>query len=206
MALSPWALTSIATAKAHLNIGTNDSSQNARLELLINSASQRLESMTNRKLLERTHTEYRSGKKSNSIILKEWPVSSITELCQDSESVFAPSTVMDPASYAIDNDKNSILLLKTVFFSGIRNIKVTYVAGYNSTDHAGNLSELELACLWMVEWFYRHRERQDMGRTQKSKGDESVGILAEMPTMIKEIVMDYKRFELPTSDRMIEQL
>lgn len=206
MALVPFALTTVAMAKSHLNIGTNDASQNARLELLINSASQRLETMTARKLAERTHTEYRSGTKKNTLVLKEFPVTSITELCLDSASQFYPATIIDPSLYALDEDTSSVVLLNNVFSNGVRNIKVTYVAGYNTTDHPGNLAELEIACLWLVEWFYRHRERGDMGRTQKSKGDESVGILAEMPTMIAQIVMDYKRTELPIADRMIESL
>jgi len=58
----------------------------------------------------------------------------------------------------------------------------------------------------MVEWFYRHRERGDMGRTSKTKGDETVGILAEMPPMIKEALLEYKRTDLPLLDRPISNL
>lgn len=206
MALLAYALTTVAQAKAHLGITSSDASQNARLELLINAATSRIETMTNRKLRERTHIEYRSGKKSNELMLFQYPVNSITELAYDYNSVFPPSSVMSPSLYAVDTSSHSVVLLRDVFPNGIRNIKVTYVAGYNETDHGGNLAELEICCLWLVEWFYRHRERQDMGRTQKSKGDESVGILAEMPKMISEMILEYKRVEMPLADRMIEQL
>jgi len=200
------ALTTVAQAKAHLSITASDSSQNARLELFINAATSRIETMTDRKLKERTHVEYRSGKRSNEVMLLQYPVSSIIELSRDNESIFPSSSIISPSQYALDASSSSVVLLKDVFPSGIRNIKVTYVAGYNETDHPGNLAELEICCLWIVEWFYKHRERGDMGRTQKSKGDESVGILAEMPKMISEMILQYKRIEMPLADRMIEQL
>lgn len=202
MALTPWALTTVANSKTHLGIAANDASQNSRLEMFINAASQRIETMTSRCLKERTHTQYGSGDRSNTFILDHYPITSITELCIDNSSVFGASTIIDPTKYSVTKDGYGILLLSDVFYRGNRNIKATYVAGYNDTDHPGNLAELEIGCLWIVEWYYRHRERADMGRTQKSKGDESVGILAEMPAMIKEIIHEYKRIEMPLSDRV----
>lgn len=206
MALSPYALTSLAVAKSHLNISSGDTSQDARLELLINAAAQRMESMTDRALKSRSHVELRSGRRSNIITLRQWPITLVTQINVDSSSKFQSDTVIDPSDYAICDDENSVGLLNDYFATGYNNVRVSYVAGYNSMDHIGQLADLEVVNLWLVEWFYRHRERGDMGRTSKSKGDEAVGILAEMPPMIKEALLEYKRTDLPLVDRPIANL
>jgi uncharacterized phiE125 gp8 family phage protein len=206
MPLITEALTSLATARSHLSIPASDTSQNARLELLINAATQRLETMTDRALKERLHVELRSGRRTNILMLKQWPVTNVTGLYFDDQSLFGPETAKSPSSYVIGDEGHSLILKSDFFPNGFHNIKVEYTAGYNANAHAGVLAELELACLWLVEWFYRHRERGDMGRTSKSKGDESVGILAEMPTMIQEIILDHKRTEAPLLDRPLVNL
>lgn len=204
MPLIPSALTSVENAKAHLNVPSANTDQTARLELMINAATARIESMTDRLLKERTLTEVRSGRRSNLILLRQWPVNSITSVKLDAKSVFDAGTEI--TGYQIADDNTAIHLIGDVWPNGFNNIQIVYTAGYNSTDHAGNLAELEIATLWLVEWFYKHRERGDMGRTSKSKGDESVGILAQMPTMIREIIMDYKRTEAALGDRPVVNL
>lgn len=200
MALIARALTTVPMAKQHLNISPSETLQDARLELFINAATSRLESITDRTLKESTITDYQHGGRHNILLLRQYPVSSITELRIDSTRVFSdPSTLVDVSKYVIGDDGNSVLY-DGYFPRGLGNIKVQYVAGYNSTDHAGNLAELELCCLWLVEWFYRHRDRQDMGRGSKSKGDESVSILTEMPPMINELISSYTRMEAPIAN------
>jgi hypothetical protein len=168
--------------------------------LFINAATSRLESITDRVLKESTLVEYQHGGRQNILLLRQYPVTSIVELRIDSTRVFTdPSTLVDTAKYVIGDDGNSILY-DGYFPRGLGNIEIEYVAGYNATDHAGNLAELELCCLWLVEWFYRHRDRQDMGRGSKSKGDESVSILTEMPPMILELVSSYIRAEAPIAN------
>lgn len=206
MALTPYALTSLEMARSHLNISATDTTQTPRLELFVNAATARIESMTDRLLKERTITELRSGRKNNIIVLRQWPVTAITSVKVDSESVFSAESALSPSDYQIADDQTAVQIKGRVFESGTNNIQIVYTAGYNATDHAGQLADLEIATLWMVEWFYRHRERGDMGRSSKSKGDESVGILIDMPPMIQAIIRDYKRLEAPLSDRPIENL
>ena len=206
MALAPYALTSLEMARSHLNISPTDTTQTARLELFINAATARIEAMTDRLLKERTITEVRSGRRNNIVVLRQWPVAAITSLKVDAESLFGAETALDPADYRIADDQISVQIKGQVFPSGTNNIQIVYTAGFNTTDHLGQLADLEIATLWIVEWFYRLRERGDMGRSSKSKGDESVGILTDMPPMIRSLIADYKRLDVPLSDRPIENL
>lgn len=204
MALIASALTTVENARSHLNIPSADTTQTLRLELLINAATARMESMTERLLKTREITELRSGRRNNIITLRQWPVTAVSSLRIDSSSQFGAET--EASNYQIVDEQTGIQLINNVYPSGNNNIRVVYTAGYNASNHEANLAELELTCLWLVEWFYRHRERGDMGRTAKSKGDESVGILAEMPTMIREIIQDYKRCEAPLLDKPMVNL
>jgi uncharacterized phiE125 gp8 family phage protein len=195
MALKANALTSLATAKAQLAIKADDGTQDVRLELFINAASQRIETYTNRILKSQgTIIELQHGRSSNMILLKQYPIVSVSELNVDNSNVFGAETIVSPSDYSIGDDGNSVIARQGTFPSGYNNILVKYVAGFETVP-----SDLELACLWLVEWYYLHRSRGDMGRTTASKGDESVGVLDAMPPMILEILDDYRRTEMPHS-------
>jgi uncharacterized phiE125 gp8 family phage protein len=203
MALNANALTTLATAKSHLSISPNDTAQDARVELFINAASQRIESITDRLLLDQGPiVEFQHGRRENILLLRQFPILTVTELWVDSTHLFTDPLKLIPATdYGIGDDLNSIVYYERVFPNGYQNIQVKYTAGYVAVP-----SDLELACLWLVEWFYLHRGRQDMGRTTASKGDESVGILASMPPMIQEILLHYKRTEMPLLNAPIRNL
>ena len=203
MALVTRALTTLATAKQHLGISAGDLSQDARLEIFINAATSRIESMTDRTLKESSIVEIQHGGSQNLIMLRQFPVTSIAEVMVDVTKQFVdPTTIVDPTRYFLADDGNSIAF-NFYLPKGFNNVKVSYTAGYNAVLHDTKLAELELVCLWLVEWFYKHRERGDMGRTNKSKGDESVGILSAMPVMIREIISCYTRTEAPASNLLI---
>ncbi len=209
--LTPYALTDLATAKSHLGIKDTDTSQDDRVTKFINSATAWIERTTDRKLAKRTGLiQYMSGHRSNKLLLHEWPVKTVQHLWDDPDHKYQSDTelkqngspgVTDP-DFDIDDFQTGIVKYTGTFSMGYRNIKCIYDAGYDSTDpeDALCLSELEMACLWLVEWFYRFRERQDIGRTQKGKGDENMQIMQNMPPATLQIILNYKRTEFPASD------
>ncbi len=201
MALNSNALVTLTTFKSHLGVPVSDSSQDTRLELFINAASTRIEKYCDRLLKNGgALTEYYSGRKSNILMTNQFPIISISSLHIDSARVFDSNTLIDSSNYFIDDSQNTILY-NTYFPQGFRNIKLVYQAGFNTVP-----SDLELACLWVAEWYYMHRQRGDMGRSSISKGDESQSIISEMPMMIKEILNDYKRTEFANSSLPIGNL
>lgn len=192
MSLKPNALTTLATAKSHLSISPSDALQDVRVELMINAASEKIERYTNRTLVSQgTIEELQHGRRENILLLKQWPIIAVSELSIDyTASHTSPSNVVAASEYTISDDKNSILLINSTFPVGFNNIKVSYTAGYVTVP-----SDLELAVLWLVEWYYLMRTRGDMGRKTISKGGESVGVLDAMPEMIAEMLEFYKRTE-----------
>lgn len=192
MTVKANALTTLAQAKSHLSISPSDSLQDARIEMFINAASEKIERYTNRLLVSQgAIAELQHGRRENIILLKQWPIIAISEVSIDYTAAHtAPANVLAASDYTISDDKNSLLLINSTFPVGFNNIKITYTAGYTTVP-----SDLELAALWLVEWYYLLRTRGDMGRTTASKGGESVGVLEKMPTMIAEMLEFYKRSE-----------
>lgn len=203
MALVARALTSVAMAKSHLSIPSGDTTQDARVELWVNAATGRMEAWTDRRLKSSAITEQVDGGRQNLIVPRQWPITSVTELRIDGARLFTdPSTLVAATDYAVAPEGDSVQLVNgQVFPMGFANVRIQYVGGYLAGAHDEHLANLELACLWMVEWFHRHRHREDMGRTSVGKGDESVGVLASMPPMIREVLEDYKRTEMPGTIR-----
>ncbi len=199
MALNANALTTLAMAKSHLGVTAGDTTQDARVELFINAASQVIETYCDRKFHSQTFTEFQHGRRSNMILLKQYPVTAIASVRIDRDHVFTDSnTLLEATEYSITDDESGIVLYTRQFPLGYNNVKVVYTAGF-ATGRT-ELTQLELACLWLVEWYYMHRSRGDMGRTSKSKGDESTGIMDDVPPMIVSILEPFKRFQVPGSN------
>ena len=196
MALNANALTDLATAKSYLKAGT-DTANDAIIELFINASSEYLERECDRVFKAQAFTEIRSGRKQNLLMLKQWPVNTISSLHIDGTSVFGAGSLIPASEYQIADDNNSILLLNQVFPNGFNNVKVVYNAGFSTYP-----ADLVHACLWLVSYYRNLRDGQDIGRPRKSKGDENTEILQTAPQEVKDAIARYKRTEFPISDAL----
>lgn len=196
MALNANALTTISQLKMHLDIAQGDTSQNTRLEMFINSASQAIESYCNRSFVKATRSEYRDGRRSNMILLRNYPATSVSEVWIDQDGLFTDiSKKLDSSEYALVDEGNSVLLKNKFFPNGYNNIKIVYESGFDPIP-----ADIEYACLLAAEWFYRFRQRTDIGISSVGKDTESKGILNQMPPIVLELIDQYKRIEFASSD------
>lgn len=113
------------------------------IDTLINSVSSNFESYCDRKFLTRTYTEYYNGKGHSVFYPNQYPVTDIIELYDDSTWEWGSGTLISGTNYRIA-DENSIVFKSTAYSlsEGIQNIKLTYVAGYETIPY-----ELETACI-----------------------------------------------------------
>jgi hypothetical protein len=184
------ALASLADVKAQLDIQPSNLSQDTRLTLYINAATQAIETYCGREFtLNATRTEYHDGDGSNAVLTNQWPINSISELWIDSGRLFTDITLKLAATDYGYQGTNRITLFNQISPKASGVIKIIYSSGYATAPY-----DLNLACIWLVEWFYFHRNRQDMGRTTASKGDESIGVLAEAPKMILQLLNPYRDY------------
>lgn len=194
MALSANALTTIAVAKEHLGIPSADTSQDGRLELFINVASDRIANYCQRQLVATEVVDIVHGGMSNMLMLSEWPINSVSEVACDSSGAFTPDTVIAPTEYRMVDD--GTLLYKSIFPYGYGNVRVTYNAGYQQVPY-----DLQMSCLLFVEWLYRFRNSGSIGRSAISKGDEHTTLLQDIPPIIKSLIDPFRRTEFTVPDR-----
>lgn len=190
MSLNPNALVTLSMAKSHLDIKQDYVLEDTRLEFFVNAASERVASYCNRIFQQATYTELHSGRRQNELLPRQFPITAITSVViSQSRNWTEPQSLVDSTRYVIADEDNTIQY-DGIFPTGYNNIQVVYTAGYTTFP-----SDLQLACLWFVEWFYRHRTRGHMGISNISKMEENTTILTAMPPMIVEILNDYKRCE-----------
>jgi hypothetical protein len=191
MALNANALTSLDMAKEFLKIPLAQTAMNSIVELCINSASQDLETETDRFLKKRTSlVEYRGGYGDPFLVPKQYPIISVSEIRVDSSCIFGSDTIVPSSEYTIADEEMTIYRIGSYWERGLKNIKITYTCGFDPVP-----SDLENACLWLVAWYYKIRNSEDIGRTTKSKEGESTSYSQSMPQNVKDIIKRYKRTE-----------
>ena len=196
------ALTTLERAKEQCQIPDAETEIDNIMTRFINEASQRIENMTKRKLKSRTFTEYQDGSGNSRILTRQWPVISVAEVWLDSSSEFTDAAKMVDSSYYHIDQQNEGLVMRggcRKFTRGIRNVKLVYDAGYATIP-----ADLEGACLWMIEFLYEARSDERIGTSTKSKGDENVSFLQDVPEFIKDTIDKYTRFEFPLSSIAVE--
>jgi len=204
MALNANALTLLTTAKDHLDVPVDNNLYDDRIERMINQASGIIAGHTGRVLVNATHTEIYDGRRSNRIILNQYPITggSATggkpELWINSNGDFSGDPV-DPANYSFND--NEIVYIRG-FSKGTANIQVIYQSGLGKIDSVAQTntlpSDLELACLDTVLWLYTSNTDRRIGLTSVSKSDESAAYFLGLPPHIEAILdANYTRLELP---------
>jgi hypothetical protein len=199
MTLNANALTTLSFAKDFLKIPSAETSMDSMVEHWINAASQFIETRTDRKLKAQSIIEYQSGRKSNCILTREYPINSISEIKVDSSGLFTdPNTIIESSNYGIGEEACYVIGRDILFPVGHRNIKITYNGGFSTIP-----TDLIDATCWLIAQYRMIRDSGDIGRPQRGKGDESSTILQTAPQYVLDIINSYKRWEFAISPRDI---
>lgn len=189
------ALATLAQLKTQLGFMNSDVTRDSKLTLFLSAGQSWVQSYCNRLFESTSYTELFHGNRSNFLNPRQWPITEVTELRISSDRDWSSvATLIASTDYGICTDGLGITYYAGYFPYGSDNVRLVYKGGYVTIP-----GEITLACLWAAEWFYLHNNRGDSGRTTASKQGESIGILADVPPMIKTILQPYKRIELPSS-------
>ncbi len=205
MALNSNALVTLADAKAFLNIPALETSQDAKVEMYINAASQLIEDYTDRKLIYQSYDVRRDGRRADRVVLPEWPVVAITSVYDDVAWEFSSQTLIDPTEYGVEEESVLVLRNGRKFARGNRNVRIVYTAGYRSIlGGSGDPipSSLSYACLLTIDWLDTLKSDRRLGVTSKGKNGESISFLDTLPGQIQLMLEDFKRNEIPLLDSL----
>lgn len=132
-------LTTRDKVKAYLNI--TDSSYDARIDALLDPASQIIEDYLNRKIVQQAHTlETYDGSGNKKLWLNHYPINSVTLVKSvDPMTDEDLQTFADPEDYVIHKDLE-YLIKWGVWAKGVNKYVITYNAGYNPVPPAVELA------------------------------------------------------------------
>lgn len=92
-----------------------------------------------------TYTEYYDGNGQRSLLLKEYPVVSITTVHDDVDRAYGASTLIDASDIVVREAVGELIYDGGTFGMGIKNVKVVYVAGYTSIP-----ADVRQAVVWIA--------------------------------------------------------
>jgi uncharacterized phiE125 gp8 family phage protein len=192
---STIALVTLAQARLALKVpaATVDAVQDAALEDMINRASAFANKWTGRWLLLKSYTEYYDGDGGNSLMLKNYPVDTLTSVHDDPLRVFGASTLIAASDYILDAAGGIIRLWNNAvtFLQGRANIKVVYTAGYPLASVPYDIQE---AVLMIVQHQYKRvYQDQRIGLASETIGDHTMQYTDDaIPKKAKEVLERYR--------------
>lgn len=185
----------ITTANLKTFLGISGSSEDTILDSIVNAASKMIQSFCGKALVQATYTEYYDGSGVEELILKNYPIASVTSLNIDGSRTFGSSTDINVADNVIIDANSGIITLwhnYSVFPKGLRNVKVVYVAGYatNAIPY-----DLQQACKQTAMMIYKRQyQDQKVGIASETIGDKTTTYeLADIPKTAQAIIKRYQK-------------
>lgn len=186
------ALVSPDDVKAFLKIASV--SEDPIIETFINKASIWANDFTQRLLLSRTLTEYYDGEGETELLLRQYPVTALTNLYDDPLRAFGAGTAIDIANNVVlDGEKGIVRLWNqaVAFNDGIFNVKVVYTAGYALASVPESIKEAVL--LYIGNLYRRQYQDQRFGVSSETIGDRTTNYANdEFPAKAKALLNPYR--------------
>ena len=192
-------LITLAILKDHLGIPVAVVDFDTRLTRLVGVISERIRRECNRADFgAHAVVEYHDGRSQQDLVLREYPVNSITEIRYDVSRVFGADTILDADRYALI-DNGVVRFHNGYAGNASQMLMVTYSAGYATIP-----ADLEYAALMFAEWLHNHRNDQRIGMASKGKSQETISFREGIPKEILAMLDPYRSItvwpEIPTGN------
>lgn len=174
------AIITLAEAKTH--IGITGTSEDTSLQQIVDAVNVFVGTYCHRTFESATYTEeLYDGSGGPELVLKNYPIITITEILVDTEEVDERTDVGEEGYY-IKNANNGILYNNAGWSRGRGNIQITYTAGYATVPN-----DLKYACLAMAAYF-RNMKGKD-GIMSESLGSYAYSIASGLNNMLGELTI-----------------
>lgn len=185
MAIHVYDLTTIEAVKLMIGASTEDDSLTQEL---ITKASFWANNYTGRILASQTFTEIYDGDGSDILFLKNYPITSVTTVHQDSDRTFGSDTLIAATDYLTYAYNRKLVGIGTRWFKDIQTIKVVYVAGFV----IGSIPEdLVNAVTMLVDFWSKEYDSHRFGVTSTGTDTNRITYEKNIPVEIKEMLNIY---------------
>jgi hypothetical protein len=204
MGLNSNALITVKNLKIYLTIDKD--AYNPLLERLINAVSQDLQNRLGRDLVYTSYSSVKlDGNGMTRLYLPAWPVWSISALTEDTDALtedtdyFTRGTERDQG-YLVRTSAGETDESDLTWDKGIKNITISYIAGYwvGEDPDVGTETELpddiQMAVAMQVGVMWKRFKAEDWDLTSQTFPDGSIAKnVVEMHPLYKEIIKNYRR-------------
>lgn len=184
--------------KAHLDIPSSDTTKDTFLTNRLNGAFNAVKNYIGQDLNAADYIEDYDGEGSNTLLLRQFPVNSISAIYDDcfrtwQNSPFVPdsSTLLDPHNYYVDKQIGLITVFQGIasFRDCHGNIHVLYNAGYTSIPD----DAIDGLTMWAA-WYCQRAGTE--GRMAETMGGRSQQYEHDVPEYIKQMLKPYKHYSV----------
>lgn len=191
-------LTTLANAKAWLNVPTTVTGDDAMLQRVITAASQFVQTYLNRTIASTAYSESITGSGSNTLALPNYPITAVSSLSIRGVPIAAsPDGVQ--VGYVFDD--RFLYLIGNAGFGQFPNgadgkfpkwpplgVQVSYTAGFASTP-----ADVEQAVLELIGLKYGG-DRTHFGQVSKTINGEVVSFsVADMPASVRTLLNNFRK-------------
>jgi hypothetical protein len=177
-------LVTFANAQTYLGYA---SSQSTLAGLLITAISDRVKALTRRTITAADYTEYIDGHGDNIILLRQYPVNSVTNIYLDGDRAFADASALASTDYYLNEDTGIIELYSKTTAEGAKTVKVSYNAGYSTTPE-----DLQQAVFEALDWNMKRFEGSSIGTEMQSAGGVNIRPALTIPPSAYAVIMGYR--------------
>jgi hypothetical protein len=164
-------ITDLQTIKRIGGISDTDTSDNDILFELQKAVEDRVQTQICGRMFEQaTFTEILDGDGSNVIMLRNYPVVSITSINEDVSRAFDAATIIPATDYTFDAPAG-IIKSDSYFVKWAQSIKVIYVAGYTASQMPADL-KIAVCKLIIAEYLM---SKGSINSVQQFEGDDRQG-------------------------------
>lgn len=182
-------LVTLALAKADLDIPDATTTEDTRIQKFVDAASEYIENECNRKFLQATYTNERyDGNDTRYLLLRQFPVTSITSIYLDDDWVFGAGTEIVAGKRQTYRDCMVVRQCGVYQYTNALAVKVTYQAGFATIP-----TDIQQATLDMVLWLYAKRNDRRSGLTARSKLGENASYEDVVPASVTAMIAKHKR-------------
>lgn len=185
-------MSNLVTDQEILEFLSVDSPIGPQLTILSKSISAAVIKHCGRRIAQETFTEYYDGNGKESLLLKEYPIVSVTSVTHYDINGNATSVVA--SDFNLYKEKGSLKLKaaavhSSIWLRGDHNYKVIYAAGYNPIPE-----DIKLACLTWIATLWQKSEHKLHAVASKSFGDENTTYRVEkIPEEVAAMLEPYVR-------------
>lgn len=191
MTVSPIDLVTLADARGWLDIPAG--SDDVNVQRAITAVSQMIATWCSRNFVQADYTDTYDGTGGFALILRNFPVSSISAVSIDGRIVSAAAGPLD-SGYALSGRR--LILRGSCFSRGQANVVVSYTAGY-APDAIP--ADLQMACLEWLGGVYGPKDRdpsvvlrKDGGSEERYAAPEQFPLSAPMPRSVYAVLSQYR--------------